>query len=264
LKRPEPKSKAENLLLTKELKLSHEESKGIYGAPRLTVELQSKGYVCGQNRIANLMKKEGIFGCARRKFKVPGTTYSKHHLPISSRVFKVENKEDFPLAPNRVWVGDMTYINTSEGWVFLTINLDVFNREIVGYSMADDMKTEGVWDALKGAIFQRKEALKYGEGGLICHSDQGGQYASEYYREKLKLFGITQSMSRSGNCYDNAYAESFFHTLKVELVHRYKFETRLDLRVAVQDYIEWYNTKRLHSALGYKTPLEYEGKASAA
>ncbi len=156
------------------------------------------------------------------------------------------------------------YIPTAEGWLYLTTVMDVFNRKLVGHHTSDHMRAETAWEALKWAVRNETNALIQGKPPLLFHSDRGGQYASEMYRKKLDLLGIAQSMSRSGNCYDNAYAESFFHTLKVELIHRRKFETRAEAQAEIEEYIDWYNTKRLHSALGYQTPLEYEGKALAA
>jgi putative transposase len=264
LKRPVSRRKDQNDNLVEKLKTFHRESKGTYGAPRLTAQLRNEGYTCNRKRVAKLMRNAGIFGCARRKFRAMSTTNSKHNFPISPRLFQVENKETLPQAPNRVWVGDMTYIETKEGWLFLTVVLDIFTRKIVGYSMADHQRTETTWEAMKLGILNQKQALTPEGPSLITHSDRGGQYASEYYREKLALCGITQSMSRSGNCYDNAYAESFFHTLKVELTHRFEYGTRIEAQIEIQKYIDWYNRKRLHSALGYQTPFNYERKALAA
>ena len=193
------------------------------------------------------------------------TTDSRHGLPIAPRVFKVEEPVTHPVAPNQVWVSDTTYVATNEGWLYLTIQLDVFTRKVVGYSMTDHLRSEAVWESLRGALQNQKEALRLDQPTLITHSDRGCQYASDLYRGKLKALGITASMSRSGNCYDNAFAESFFHTLKVELVHRTQFKTRREAEVAISEYIEtWYNRRRLHSGLGYQAPIEYERQALAA
>lgn len=263
LKRPVSQRAKKNTELTAKLKRLHRESRETYGAPRLTAQLKSEGHSHGRKRIANLMKKAGIFGCARKKYRPMNTTRSNHDLLISPRLFEVENKEALPKGPNQVWVGDQTYIPTSEGWLFLTTVMDVYNREIVGHSMSNHLRAETVWEAMKLGIGQRQDALGPEAPTLIAHSDRGGQYASEYYRKKLKLLGVTQSMSRSGNCYDNAYAESFFHTVKVELTHRHEFKTRTEARNAIREYIDWYNCNRLHSALGYQSPVEYERKALA-
>lgn len=265
LKRPVSPTAKINVRLTEILKAKHTESKETYGAPRLQEELKKQGFSCGKKRVANLMKEAGISGCAKRKFRPMITTNSNHNMPVSPRIFKIEKEDAFPQAPNQVWVGDQTYIPTREGWLFLTTVLDIFNRKVVGYYMSDHLRSETVWEAMKMAICRETEALNPEEPSLIMHSDRGCQYTSEYYRDKLKLLGVTQSMSRSGNCYDNAYAESFFHTLKVELVHRHEFQTRAQAQTSIEEYIEdWYNTKRLHSGLGYKTPVEYEKVALAA
>jgi putative transposase len=253
------------MLLAEKLKSLHQESRGTYGAPRLTEQLKTHGYKCGRKRVASLMRKAGIIGCARKRFRPMGTTYPKHNLPIAPRLFEIEKKENLPQAPNRVWVGDTTYIPTKEGWIFLTIVMDLFSRKVVGYSITDHLRAEATWEAMRRGICSQTGALSPQEPNLLVHSDQGTQYASDLYRGKLKLLGITQSMSRKGNCYDNAYAESFFHTLKIELVHRYEFQTRTQAQNAIQEYIDcWYNVKRLHSGLGYKTPFEYERNALAA
>lgn len=263
LKRSLSERAKKNEELTEKIRFLHRESKERYGAPRITAKLRAEGFNHSRKRIAHLMKSAEIFGCARRKFR-PCTTKPDPNQPVSPRVFKSQNKKALPEASNRVWVGDMTYIPTAEGWLYFTAVIDVFNRKLVGHHMSDHMGAETVWEALKEGVCNEHEALKKGEPSLIFHSDRGGQYASEMYREKLKLLGITQSMSRRGNCYDNAYAETFFHSLKVELVHRQKFETRAEARDAINEYIDWYNTKRLHSSLGYQTPQKYEKPAAAA
>ena len=164
--------------------------------------------------------------------------------------------------PNQFWASDITYIRTEEGWLFLSIFLDLFTRKVVGFSMADNMKVEMILDALEMALGRQKISS---EGALVGHSDRGSQYAAEEYRCCLEANGITASMSRKANCYDNAFAESFFHTLKVELVHRTIFKTRQEAMAAIFEYIEvWYNRQRIHSSLGYKTPVEYELTALAA
>lgn len=263
LKRPLPQTAKENQNLAVKLKKLHRESRGTYGSPRLTEKLRAGGARYSRKRVAHLMRKIGLFGCARRKFR-PCTTKPDPSQPVSPRIFQ-GSTEAMPQAANQVWVGDMTYIPTQEGWLYLTTVMDIFNRKVVGYHMSDHMRAETVWEALKRAVKTEAASLTRGSPSLIFHSDRGGQYASGMYREKLELLGITQSMSRSGNCYDNAYAESFFHSLKVELVHRSKFETRSQAQQAIQEYIDdWYNTKRIHSSLGYQTPAEYGKKALAA
>jgi putative transposase len=206
------------------------------------------------------MKAAGLAGCAKRQFR-PITTNSNHHYPIAPRVFKVENPKTLPKRPNEIWVGDITYVPTDEGWLYLSTQLDVFTRKIVGYALTDHLRAEAVLEALRMGV----SAQGLNPTGLISHSDRGCQYAAEEYRMELMKLGITASMSRRGNCYDNAYAETFFHTLKVELVHRRRFRTRLEASKAIFEYIEvWYNRRRLHSSLGYMSPADYEAKALAA
>jgi transposase InsO family protein len=208
------------------------------------------------------MRHAGIFGCAKRKFRM-NTTDSRHSHPIAPRLFRVEQPQTHPAAPNRVWVGDTTYIETQEGWLYLTIQLDVFTRKVVGYSMTNHLRSEATWEALQMALQRQKKAMSLEEPVLITHSDRGCQYASDFYRTKLACLGITASMSRRGNCYDNAFAETFFHTLKVELVHRQRYKTHAEARASIEEYIEgWYNSKRLHSGLGYQAPIDYERKVA--
>lgn len=264
-KRPTPHRTKANLQLIDQIKGLHAESRGTYGAPRITATLCSQGQECGKNRVAKLMQKVGIFGCAKRKFRAMSTTDSNHDLPVAPRRFQVENPQTHPTAPNQVWVSDTTYIPTLEGWLFLTIQLDVFTRKIVGYSLHDQLRSNEVWESLRQGIQRQSEALSLKTPSLIAHSDRGSQYASDLYQKKLRKLGITPSMSRSGNCYDNAYAETFFHTLKVELVHRRQFKTRTQAETEILDYIEtWYNPRRLHSGLGYQTPNDYEKQALAS
>jgi putative transposase len=252
--RPVSQQSIANEKLTEKIKLIHNKSKETYGLPRIKAALKNNGENCGKSRVEKLMKKENIFGIGKKKFKV-NTTDSKHSLPIAKRIFKTEDKSTFPVGPNKVWVGDITYIPTKEGWLFLAIYLDIFNRKVVGYAMDDNMKTNLILKALNMGIVN--EVPKHGE--LISHTDRGSQYASGDCRNRLNLLGITASMSRTGNCYDNAFAETFFHTLKVELVHREVFQTREDAKQKIFNYIEtWYNKQRLHSSLGFMSPVQYE------
>jgi putative transposase len=270
-KRPKSSRVQANLQLVEQLHTLHRKSRGTYGAPRLTVMLKAQGQACGRHRVARLMRNAGISGCAKRKFKFVATTDSRHSLPIAPRVFQTEEPKTHPKAPNQVWVSDTTYIPTQAGWLYLTIQLDVFTRKVVGYSMTDHLRSEAVWESLRMALQRQRGALNLESSSssqstaLVAHSDRGVQYASDLYRDKLARLGITASMSRSGNCYDNAYAESFFHTLKVELVHRTQFHTRQEAKAAILEYIEvWYNRGRLHSGLGYQAPTDYERQTHQA
>lgn len=256
MNRPESNRRKKNLELVKEIRRVHKKNKGRYGAPRITRVLKANGQECSENRVARLMQKEAIFGCQRRKFR-PQTTTPNHEYPVAPRILKTEEPETHPTAPNQLWVSDITYVDTCEGWLYLTTFLDLFNRKVVGHAMADSLATEPIWEAMKNGIMGEKEALAPGAAPLMVHSDRGCQYASEYFREKLMLLGVAQSMSRKGNCYDNAYAETFFHTIKVELIHRQKFATREEAKLEITDYIKWYNCERLHSSLDYQTPDSY-------
>jgi putative transposase len=260
LKRPKSKRDLESAALIVQMRKIHDESRGTYGAPRIAEALKAEGKPCSRKRAARLMKVAGLFGCAKRQWR-PITTNSNHDLPIAPRVFKVEAPSSQPTKPNEVWVGDITYVPTDEGWLYLSTQLDVFTRKIVGYALTDHLRCEAVLEALRMAV----NAQGLDPDGLISHSDRGCQYAAEEYRWELEKLGITASMSRKGNCYDNAYAESFFHTLKVELIHRRRFRTRAEASKAIFEYIEvWYNRRRLHSSLGYQSPADYEAKALAA
>lgn len=225
----------------------------------MTEELRSQGQVCSENRVARIMRENEIASEAVKKFKIT-TTDSNHKLPIADRVFETENA-DAVMAPNQVWTGDITYVYTDEGWLFLAVFLDIFTRKIVGFSSDDNMQTKLILDALEMALGRQK----FEENQLLAHSDRGSQYASEEFAKKLRLIGIVQSMSRKGNCYDNAHCESFFHSLKTELVYRTNFKTRQEAKLAIFEWIEtWYNRERRHSALGYMAPEEYEKLALAS
>lgn len=226
------------------------ESRGIYGAPRVHQELRRRGVSCGENRVARLMRQAGLRSKTRRKFRVK-TTDSKHDHPIAPDRLG----QDFSAnAANQVWVSDITYIPTDEGWLYLASTMDLFSRRIVGWSMSSTLHSTIVVDALNMAIDQRAPAP-----GLIHHSDRGVQYASAEFRAVLDAHGFLASMSRTGNCYDNAAKESFFHTLKTELVNHEHYRTRDEARSSVFEYIEaFYNRQRLHSTLGFMSPAEFE------
>ena len=258
-KRPESEREQESAALSIKVREIFEKSRQTYGAPRIQKKLSELGQSHGKERIRKIMVKEGISAKPKKRFVK--TTDSKHDLPIAPRVIQVENQETMPGRPNEAWSSDITYIATKEGWLFLAIFLDLFTRKVVGMAMQDHMRSELVLEALDSAL--GREVIDADE--LTAHSDRGVQYAAESYRDRLAAEGIRASMSRKGNCYDNAYVESFFHTLKTELVYRTEFATREEAKKAIFEYIEvWYNRERLHSSLGYKAPAEYERLALAS
>ena len=259
LNRPESDRAIETSTLLMRIRAVHDFSKQTYGAPRMTEMLHAEGFNCGENRVAKIMRKNNIASEAVKKFKIT-TTDSNHDLPIADRIFETENVEAV-MAPNQVCVGDITYVHTDEVWLFLAIYLDLFTRKIVGFSSDDNMRVELIMNALDMAL--GRQDVKNGE--LIAHTDRGSQYASEQYRKKIQLAGIIASMSRKGNCWDNAHCESFFHSLKTELVYRTNFKTREEAKQAIFEWIEtWYNRQRLHSSLGYMSPIDYENLALVA
>ena len=207
--------------------------------------------VC-ENTVAKYMREDGVFVQPRRSY-VPQTTDSRHEHPIARNLL---DRDFAATAPNRKWVCDLTYIPTEEGWLYLSAVIDLFSRRVVGWSMTDHLRAEGVADALAMALRRRKPMKE-----LLHHSDRGVQYACEDYRSLLADHEITASMSRTGNCYDNAVAESFFGTLKCELVHRLRYRTRGEARSSVFEWIEcWYNRQRRHSSLGYVSPEAFEAQ----
>jgi putative transposase len=227
-----------------------DESRGTYGVPRVHQALLQRGEPCGHNRVARLMQKAGLRSKTKRRFRVK-TTDSKHGNPIAPDRLDQDFRTS---AANRVWVSDITYIPTDEGWLYLASTMDLFSRRIVGWSMSSTLHSSIVVDALRMAIDQRRPAA-----GVIHHSDRGVQYASAEFRTVLDVHGFVASMSRKGNCYDNAAKESFFHTLKTELVNHERYTTRDEARASVFDYIEaFYNRRRIHSTLGYLSPADFE------
>ena len=258
LDRPQCIRERENQVLWLKIKKIWDQSRGIYGLPRIMDQLKKSEIKCGKNRVARIMKQNQIQGVGKKKYKVT-TTDSNHVLPIAERIFKTEEAKVQVLGPNQFWGGDITYIETEQGWLFLAIFLDLFTRKVVGHSMRENMKVDLVLEALDMSL--KRQGLGQ-HNKLVAHSDRGSQYAAEDYRERLKANKITASMSRKGNCYDNAFVESFFRTLKVELVYRRKFKTREEAKAAIFEFIEvWYNRQRTHSALDYMTPVEYECKS---
>jgi putative transposase len=239
-------------VLTREIEAIHQEFKERYGSPRIHEELQARGQRCCVNTVAKLMRQRGIAAKGKRKFRC--TTDSNHDLPVADNVL---DRRFEPVAVNQAWVADITYIPTGEGWLYLAAVEDLYSRQIVGWSMGERMTSRLVADALEMAASRRLP----GEG-LVAHSDRGSQYASGHYQRLLGRHGITCSMSRRGDCWDNAPMESFFASLKKELVHQENYPTRAEARASVFEYIEvFYNRVRRHSALGYLSPVEYEQAA---
>lgn len=222
----------------------------VYGAPRLQAELAAQGCPCNRKTVAKCMKEAGIKAATVKKFRVT-TTDSNHPLPVAENIV---NRAFAPSDKNQTWTADITYIPTDEGWLYLAAVEDLYSRKIVGWSMSDRIDSRLVVDALQMAV-QRELP----DAGLVTHSDRGVQYASEHYQALLKQNDITCSMSRKGNCWDNAPMESFFATLKKELVHRERYQTRSQARQSLFEYIEtFYNRVRRHSNLGYLSPVKFE------
>ena len=231
------------------LKKISESSRYTYGSRRMKNALNVLGYPIGIRKTKRLMREAGVFVRYRKKYKV--TTNSKHSKPLYENVL---NRQFRVTEPDRAYVSDITYINTREGWLYLAVVVDLFSRRIVGWSMSSKMKASLVCDALKMAIWQRKP-----KRGLIVHSDRGSQYASHEYRKLLKQYGCVGSMSRKGNCWDNAVAESFFGSLKQEQVQWRNYQTRAEAQQDILNYISmFYNAYRLHSYIGYMSPNQFE------
>ncbi|WP_157896473.1 IS3 family transposase [Acidovorax carolinensis] len=226
----------------------HAEVKGEYGWPRMHKELLARGIRVGKDRVRKLMQQHGIRAKIKRKFVV--TTDSRHSLPVAPDLVQ---RRFTPEAPNQLWSGDITYIQTDEGWLYLAAVIDLFNRQVVGWSLQPHMQASLVKDALAMAWWRRRPP-----SGLIFHSDRGSQYCSHEFQDALKGWGMRSSMSRKGNCWDNAPTESFWGRLKTASVHGCKFATREQARQAVMDWMAFYNHRRLHSSLGYLSPMQYE------
>lgn len=249
--RPPSQRSTEDARIVEAIRVIADETFGTYGSPRVTPELKGIGIKVNRKRVERLMRENGISARNPRVFRV-NTTDSNHELPVSPDLVQ-RNFEPGEL--DRIWVTDITYIETTEGFAYLTTFMDLGNREIVGWELSDNMRAESIVAALKQALNRRRNNIN----GLIIHSDRGVQYASKDYRDVLKGKKISQSMSRKGNCWDNAVQESFFHTLKTECLYRIGFIPNFeDLRRILFDYIEvFYNRKRRHSALGYLSPTAY-------
>jgi transposase InsO family protein len=231
------------------IRAAHAEVKERYGSPRIHAELAAKGVDCCVNTVAKLMHDNDIRAKTARKFK--NTTDSKHALPVADNLL---DRQFEATAPNERWLADISYIPTREGWLYLAAVEDLYSRMVVGWSMADTMTSRLVVDALEMAVQRRLP-----DEGLLAHSDRGSQYASEHYQRLLAKHGIECSMSGVGQCWDNAPMESFFASLKKELVHHEDYQSRAEARASIVEYIEmFYNPKRRHSSLGYLSPAEYE------
>jgi len=229
----------------------HKASGGRYGSPKVHAELEAEGFAVSRKRVARIMSELGLASLRKRRFKA--TTDSKHKLPVAENVLDRKFEVD---APDVAWVTDITYVWTSEGWLYVAAILDLFSRRVVGLAMSERIDRALVLDALRNAVGRRVP-----NQGLIHHSDRGSQYASADYQNALKDRGVVCSMSRKGNCWDNAVAESFFATLKTELIYPRRFATRREAKDAIFDYVEvFYNRRRRHSTLGYLSPVDFELK----
>jgi putative transposase len=253
-RRPDSPRHDEDRALTARIQVIHGTSRKTYGSPRVHRELKAQGTAISRKRVERLMRNAGIQVKPQARFVV--TTDSDHDLPVAENLLQ----QDFTAsAPNQRWVTDITYVPTGEGWLYVAAIIDLFSRRVVGWAMQNRMDRSLVMAALSMAIGNRQPPA-----GLIHHSDRGSQYASHDYRAALKANGLIASMSRRACCYDNAAMESFWHTLKVELIHRRTFQTRAEATQAIFEYIEvFYNRTRLHSSIGYISPVDFERQHSA-
>jgi transposase InsO family protein len=244
-----------NAALDAQVAAIHQGSKRSYGRPRIVRSLRDCGVPISHERVRNSLKRQGLRCVYKRPFRV--TTDSDHNSPVAPNV--LDRRFD-GWQINQAWVGDITYVETGEGWLYLACVMDLASRRIVGWSMSDRMKTELVTQALRAAYGLRRPGA-----GIIMHTDRGSQYASASHRSLVKDYLMVQSMSRRANCWDNAAMESFFKTLKVERVHRVRYETRAQAKLDIVDWIEgFYNRQRIHSSIGYKTPVGVESLRKTA
>lgn len=237
------------------IRVIHRESRETYGSPRIWDALVKQGHRVGEHRVARLMRQDGIRAKTVKKWRA--TTQSNHRLPVAENTL---NRQFTVEAPNRVWAGDLTYVWTLEGWLYLAVLLDLYSRRVVGWAMGQRLTVELAERALTMALANRRP-----RAGLLHHSDRGSQYAATSYQRVLDEYGFIPSMSRKGNCWDNACVESFFGTLKRELVYHRRYATREEATQDIFEYIEvFYNRQRRHSTLGYHSPAEYEARAAVA
>ncbi len=253
--RPESSRTKSDRALMPEIRRVHQDSRGVYGSPRVHAELVANGIRVGRHKVARLMRLEWLRGCPKRRFRV--TTHRDPSHPVAKDLLRQNFAVD---APNRVWAADITYIPTHEGWLYLAVVMDLYSRRIVGWSMSRWMSRRIVLAALRTAIDARQPG-----GALIHHSDRGGQYTSDDFRGELAGHGIQCSMGSAGNCYDNAAVESFFGLLKRERVNRVRYRTRAEARADLFDYIEvFYNRKRRHGYLGNISPADFEERSAGS
>ena len=253
--RPGTRIDADQVSAVAEISAAHKRSRGTYGSPRIHRELRARGINMSRKRVERLMREKGLKGAQKRRFRC--TTDSRHSLPIAPN----ELNRDFDQEqPDRVWAGDVTYVATEEGWLYLAVILDLFSRRVVGWSTSATNDTALASEALRRALVARRP-----EAGLLHHTDRGSPYAALAYTSILRQYGIVASMSRAGDCYDNAVVESFFGTLKAEAVRGYVYPTRSAAMAAIGDYIEnFYNPLRRHSHLQYLSPIEFELRSQSA
>ena len=249
LKRKPSRRKLDNQRLDTEIREIYDSSKGRYGSPKITQELRDRGRRVGKNRVAMRMRKAGLRSKIRRKYRV--TTNSKHNFPVAPNLLE---RNFTAQAPDKVWVSDITYLATSSGWLYLTVIIDLFSRMVIGWALSNSLGHEMVVTALKRAIIRRRPGKE-----LVFHSDRGVQYACSDFRKQLNKHEFIQSMSRKGDCWDNAVAESFFGVLKTELVYHERYEGHQDTLHSIFEYIEvFYNRQRRNSTLEYLCPADYE------
>ena len=255
LQRPESRRSQTNRRLLTEIRMAHQRNRQTYGSPRMTAELKALGHLCSENRVARLMRTGDMRAVGKRKYRV--TTQSRHTYPVAENLLDRNFMAD---RPNAVWLSDITYVWTSEGWLYLAAVMDLHSRMVVGWSMGPRIDAELTLSALRQAIDHREV-----RPALVHHSDRGGQYAAAEYQKLLTETQMIGSMSRKGDCWDNAPMESFFATLKTELIYRMKFTTREEAKRKIFDYIEiFYNRQRRHSSLGDQSPWDFENTAALA
>jgi putative transposase len=255
-KRPVSPRKMANDIVLEQIKAAHHKSRQTYGSPRIQAELVAQGIRCGHNRVARLMRLHRLRANQKRAFKVK-TTDSNHNQPVAPNLLDQDFQAD---QPDQKWLTDITYIPTAQGWLYLAVVLDLYSRRIVGWAMSDRLERQLVINALQMALLARRPS-----SGLLHHSDRGSQYASQEYQALLTKHQLRCSMSRAGNCYDNAPMESFFGTLKSELIHHRRYATRAEARADIFEFIEvFYNRFRRHSALAFQSPVMFELLALAA